>query len=337
MTLKSSEASPKRIDDARGEVTASIGRLEVVDRDGDVVSRGAVGQQVTPILPAHRWDAIPLGKATVAEQGGELIAKMRFNRRTPTGADWFESVRFDLEHPPPKQQWSYSFLVEPGGARQDVVGGRGVRRIGKMRLYDVSPVILGAGINTRTLDLKRDRAVQEFKRVTARSWGRPHGEPAGFGWRITVGPPSWDATKRRAEKYAALAAEELGVAPPGIFLFRAVTPGERADFTTTARDPMGVCPTGALLRKHPGAIGLRHDVEPDRQIAITAGHETYHHAHPGADESEAERFGESFADRHVEGGGRTQEDFLRRVAVAGALAQMHGWSEREHQAVLRRL
>ncbi|HEU0128999.1 MAG TPA: hypothetical protein VFQ48_10405, partial [Pseudonocardiaceae bacterium] len=59
-----------------GERTAElvIGTLGVIDRDGDVVVHGSVGEQTAPLIPAHDWSSVPLGKGVVFERGDLMVA-----------------------------------------------------------------------------------------------------------------------------------------------------------------------------------------------------------------------------------------------------------------------
>ena len=141
----------KQVDDA-GVASAVIATLNVIDHDGDVTLPGAFGTQHVPVVPTHDWESVPLGKAVLRESSNEAIADIKFNLNSPTAREWHSALKFDMEHGTPLQQWSYSYdvLKESKGEFE----GRQVRFLKDLKVHEVGPLILGAGINTRTLAVK---------------------------------------------------------------------------------------------------------------------------------------------------------------------------------------
>ncbi|HEU5160334.1 MAG TPA: HK97 family phage prohead protease [Streptosporangiaceae bacterium] len=143
-------------DEGKGRVTAVFATLGVVDRHGDLTPRGAFGRQVA-ILGQHNHAThspgfIPLGKAFVYEDGDQARADLRFNLKVQAARDTYEAIRFDLADPPPLIQYSYGFdTLDHDFAHVD---DRRVRVLKRLRVFEVSPVLLGAGIGTRTLYAK---------------------------------------------------------------------------------------------------------------------------------------------------------------------------------------
>lgn len=147
-----------------GTVTIVMATLNVPDHDGDVTERGFFGEQTAQIVPAHDWAHVPLGKARVREVGNEAVADLSFNLDVPAAADWYKAIKYDFENPPALQQYSYGFDVLDGGARYGDFQGRQVRFLQPLKsgapgvqVFEVSPVMLGAGLGTRTLAVKQDR------------------------------------------------------------------------------------------------------------------------------------------------------------------------------------
>jgi len=138
----------------KGEGVAIIATLGVVDKDNDVAVAGAFGDQTVPVVPAHDWRKAPLGKAHIREQGNEVVAEVKLNLKTALGREWYEALRFDLEHAPAKQQWSYGFSIPDGGAKDGVFENQPVRFLKKLNIHEISPVLLGAGVATRTVTMK---------------------------------------------------------------------------------------------------------------------------------------------------------------------------------------
>ena len=135
-----------------GVVTAVFATLNVKDHDGDVTLPGAFGDQEAPILPTHDRSAMPLGKAIIREEKAEAIAELHFNLDTAAGRDWFSALKFDFENGTPRQEYSYGFdvLEREGG----MFNGEPVQLLKKLKVHEVSPVLLGAGISTRTVAVK---------------------------------------------------------------------------------------------------------------------------------------------------------------------------------------
>ncbi len=137
-----------------GSFEAVIATLGVVDHDGDIVESGAFGDATVSVLPAHQTQHVPLGKARIEERGNQAIAVGQFNLEIPDAKDWHSALKFDLEHPPAIQEWSWDF--RPIEARDDTVDGEPVRRLIKLDMREVSPVLRGASIGTGTLSAKSE-------------------------------------------------------------------------------------------------------------------------------------------------------------------------------------
>lgn len=149
--MESKSFSLKAIDD-KGSGSAVIATLGVIDRDGDVILPGAFSEQTVVVLPAHDSRSVPLGKAVVSELGNEAIARFKFNQEVQVGKDWFSHLKFDLSEGQPVQEWSFRF--DPIDESQGEFEGQKVRFLKKLKLVEVSPVLVGAGIDTRTLQIK---------------------------------------------------------------------------------------------------------------------------------------------------------------------------------------
>lgn len=139
---------------AKGEVSAVFSTFNVVDSDGDVTLPGAFedGQEVVISAYGHTsWQgALPVGKGVIRTTETEAILDGKFFLDTAHGRDTFSTVsqlaKSNLG------EWSYGFDVieESRGKHED----RDVRFLKKLKAFEVSPVLLGAGVNTRTLVAK---------------------------------------------------------------------------------------------------------------------------------------------------------------------------------------
>jgi hypothetical protein len=142
--------------DEKGQGLALLANMKDVDKDGDTYTKGAFdwksGGQWAPIVPAHNWKEMPFGKARVFEDGDEAFAELKLNLDTNAGRDWHAALKFDLETGSPVQQWSYGYDILDFA--NESRGGQKVRNLKKLGVLEVSPVIVGAGKGTRTLEMK---------------------------------------------------------------------------------------------------------------------------------------------------------------------------------------
>jgi HK97 family phage prohead protease len=137
----------------KGEFTAVFATFNVVDKDGDVTTPGAFtdGEEVVVSAYGHEsWSGVlPVGKARIRQTNSEAIAEGQFFLDTSHGRDTFETVK-QLGN---LGQWSYGFDVVDSD-RGDF-NGKQVRYLRRMKVHEVSPVLIGAGVNTRTLVTKQ--------------------------------------------------------------------------------------------------------------------------------------------------------------------------------------
>ena len=136
---------------------ARLATLSSVDSDGDTYEAGAFGwksgeQQWAPIIVAHDRRTMPFGKTRVYEKSDEALAELHLNLDTQLGRDWHAALKFDLAKGEPVQEWSYGYEVLDA---QELWRGRDrVRSIKRIDVHEVSTVIRGAGVGTRTLAMK---------------------------------------------------------------------------------------------------------------------------------------------------------------------------------------
>lgn len=145
---------------AKGEVEAVFATFNEVDDDGDVTLPGAFDEADVPISAyGHSsWthasgmgtSALPVGVGRIRVTDREAILSGQFFMDTTHGRDAFLTV--DALHKAGLGQWSYGYDVvngEPGEWN-----GRRVRFLKRLLVYEVSPTLVGVGVNTRTLAAK---------------------------------------------------------------------------------------------------------------------------------------------------------------------------------------
>lgn len=143
----------------QGLVSAVFATLGVVDADADIVEREAVKDGTAVRISAYghgSWSGVlPVGKGVVRVAGDEAVLDGEFFLGTAHGRDTFETVKQmgDL------QEWSFSLMnIRAEYEDQD---GHTIRRIKAMDIDEVSPVLKGAGVDTRTLAVKQQSKFSE--------------------------------------------------------------------------------------------------------------------------------------------------------------------------------
>lgn len=136
----------------QGTVRAVFSTFNVIDHGGDVVLPGAIqnGAEVVISAYGHRshYGELPVGKGRIVTTSSEAILEGQFFLDTIAGRDTFTTVK----NLGPLGEWSYSL--------HDVVSERGTwngqpaNLLKSIRVKEVSPVLLGESLNTRTLAAK---------------------------------------------------------------------------------------------------------------------------------------------------------------------------------------
>ncbi len=144
-------------DAARGEVVAVVSTMNVVDRDGDVVLKGAIVDGAVVKLSAYGHDVItegkpPVGRGVISIEGDRAIMKGRYFMSTERGRDAFNTVK----EMGADSEWSIGFARD---VKTSPVTGdwkaKGARRlISEMQLFESSPVFMGSNAQTGTVSAK---------------------------------------------------------------------------------------------------------------------------------------------------------------------------------------
>lgn len=152
--LENPEFESKKIQfkvDEAGKVSASIATFGVIDADYDIVEASAFknGQEVAMVW-SHDWSN-PVGKGLISVTAREAIFEGSFFMETQAGQEAYKTVKAMGA----LQEWSWGFhTVKSSWEEQEE---RMIRHLIETEVYEVSPVLKGAGIGTRTLMLKGTR------------------------------------------------------------------------------------------------------------------------------------------------------------------------------------
>lgn len=144
-------------DATKGHVTAVFATLDVVDKDGDVTVKGAFTEGAKVAISAYNhksWEgAMPVGKGTIHEVGNEVVLDGQFFLNTTHGRDAFETIKA-LSDDGPGTEWSYGFDVEDSETPTQKMADNHRRTLKRMKVHEVSPVMIGAGVGTRVTGVK---------------------------------------------------------------------------------------------------------------------------------------------------------------------------------------
>lgn len=140
--------------EAEGTVSAVFSTFNVRDHDGDVTLPGAFDEGASVVISSYNhtsWGGSrPVGKGTIRTTRSEAIMDGQFFMDTADGRETFSVVKGLSESG--LGEWSYGFEVlesEPG--RHDGMDSKFIKRV---KVFEVSPVLRGAGVNTRTVAVK---------------------------------------------------------------------------------------------------------------------------------------------------------------------------------------
>ena len=233
-----------------GTVTVAFSQLNVVDKDADVTVPGAIPTKDVPMSAyGHTsWDGeLPIGRGTITEADGWGVLNGRFLMETDQGRNGYHTVKAMAD----LQEWSYGYkATDFSFGQQD---GKNVRFLKRLDIFEVSPVLIGAGVGTRTLSIKAAKAA-----IAAHS--------------TAIDDGAWDAganeTNCPAERGALRASHawvEDGADPDLKGSFKFLHHLVSADGNVGAAN-MTACSTGiGYLNRAPGAAGRPDIPSADRE------------------------------------------------------------------------
>lgn len=141
-------------DEAKGEFSAVIATYGVIDKDGDVTLPGAHKDGQRVVVSAYNHSVMkgepPVGTAALHVERNRTVVKGRYFMDIPDARSAFLAMR--ALHEQGINEWSYGFdIIDAEMGEKD---GRRVRFLKDQDVFESSPVIRGAGIDTQTLTAK---------------------------------------------------------------------------------------------------------------------------------------------------------------------------------------
>lgn len=208
MNTKTFQAAMEiKADGQPGEFRAVFSTFNVIDKDGDVTLPGAFkeGAPVRISYWGHRWQDLPVGRGVIHADDKKAWVDGQFFLDTQAGKETYLTVKNlgDL------QEWSYGYDIQDSETGQ--FDGQDVRFLKAIEVAEVSPVMLGAGIDTRTESIKGVKSAlpAHSTETTGAAWDGPANEARAesgrdeayykriFAWR----DPDGDPTVKAAYKF----------------------------------------------------------------------------------------------------------------------------------------
>jgi len=163
----------------KGEVEAIVATLNVVDRDKDVFLPGSFPASARVQISDYKHSVVfqgapPVGKGILTVENETAIFRGGYFMGTERGRESFQMVK----EIGPDGDWSFSFPGNPPLATMTKEwSSKGARRLiaGPVAPREVSPVLMGGGVGTRTLVAKEAKMETKIHRVVC-DCGRVLGE-----------------------------------------------------------------------------------------------------------------------------------------------------------------
>lgn len=238
--------------ETEGSFRAVIATFNVRDSDGDVTRPGSFpeGKAIRISAWGHSsWsDALPIGKGTISQDEKRAWVDGQLFIDTRHGRDHYEVIK-GLG---PLQEWSYGF--QPKRVSFGEFEERDVRFLEELEVFEAAPVLVGAGIGTRTESIKNfKRAVASHSTATSEgTWDGPGNEARlsndsgastyrrAFAWQDPDGDPdtktAWRFIHHEVASGGAVSAANLVACSTGI----GVLNGGRGGTTIPDGDRSGV-------------------------------------------------------------------------------------------------
>jgi hypothetical protein len=140
----------------KGEIEAKVATLGVIDKDGDIIRKSALPKTASVAMSAWGHDAVwgarPAGSGKLKTEGNHLVFDGRAFLTTWNGKETFETLKQY-----PEAEWSFGFRITGWeDPTEDERKAGAWRVITKMEAFEVSPVLIGAGVGTGTSSLKSE-------------------------------------------------------------------------------------------------------------------------------------------------------------------------------------
>lgn len=145
--------------DSQGEGTfeAAFANLRAIDHEGDGFDPGAIGNQKVKLSVWNHgsWgngaEALPIGVGETSERDGWAVISGKFDLGRQSGREHYQAIKyFNAEG----HSVEWSFALPDADWRMEERDGQMIRIFTRIKIPEVSPVLLGAGVDTHLLSIK---------------------------------------------------------------------------------------------------------------------------------------------------------------------------------------
>ena len=149
-----------------GTFEAVFATLDEIDRDGDTYDPGVFGNQDVLISQYNHgsWSggasALPIGVGKIFERDNKAIVSGEFDLEDKDGKKTYRKLKY-LDAKGRRVEWS--FALPDTEWRTTEIDGRHVRVYTSITVPEVSPVLMGAGVDTELLSSKTGKKDSDMK------------------------------------------------------------------------------------------------------------------------------------------------------------------------------
>lgn len=199
------ELTHLKIDPAgEGTFEAAFANLNAVDRDGDGYDPGAIGEQRVMVSQWNHgsWnggaDSLPIGVGKTYESSGWGMIAGEFDMGDPDAVKTYRKLKYLKDKGFPVE---WSFALPEADWRMEERDGDRIRIYTRILIPEVSPVLMGAGIDTHLTSIKS----REGKDVDTQD--RNDGEAMPFAKQLDEAVETVESVLARAKEIRNLRAK----------------------------------------------------------------------------------------------------------------------------------
>lgn len=179
--------------DQPGSFEAIFATLTAIDRDGDSYDPGAIGRQkvFVSVWNHGSWgegsEAIPVGFGETFERENKALIQGEFDLDDADGVKHYNKLKYFLSK---GMNIEWSFALPEADFRFEERDGRQVRVFTRILVPEVSPVLMGAGVDTELVSIKAGGPMEQ----------KNSGSPPKFLDRLDTAVDAAESVARSAAK-----------------------------------------------------------------------------------------------------------------------------------------
>ena len=136
-----------------GYFEAVVATLDSIDHDREIIRSGAIGEKSVLIAGyGHNYGVLPTGVGKLREADGQVRLSASLNMKSGIGRDTYEIIKMVNEADGIEQEFSLGFY--PVQTKNEIIDGESIVVFNKIDPFEVSPVMRGASLGTKLIDIK---------------------------------------------------------------------------------------------------------------------------------------------------------------------------------------